>query len=150
MTFFTVVATAVAADANKRLFVEITGAGEGRIRAIITPDLGEVPEDASAEVAQVYALMARPVVVTGLPAEVEAALSDKLQQASRIQAEGEDTLAALRQIQEQAKANAAKAPKAAKAAPVAEDDEDEPAEQEDTLEAFVLDAGAPASIGAAF
>lgn len=106
MSFFTDVARAVAVP-GKRIFIEVVGAGDGRIRTIITPDVGAVPADASPEVAKVYALMARPQLVTGTPEEVEAALDAKLGVVRQVLDEGESTLAALRQIKEQAKAQPA-------------------------------------------
>lgn len=148
MSFFTDVASALN-DQGKRIFIEVVGAGEGRIRTIITPDVGAVPADASPEVAKVYALMARPQLVTGTPEEVEAALGAKLGLVREVLDEGEATLAALRQIKEQAKAQ----PAGKKDAPQQQEEEAELDEEEDADGGVVddqPDAGTGKSIGASF
>ena len=131
------------------------GAGDGNIRLILTADVGQVPNDATPEVAQVYALMARPLVVVGTPAEVEAALAGKLGQMRERLDEGNEVLDALRQLKAQAKSNAAKAPSKAQAPADADADADaeEPTEATSAPErpAAAPDSAAqPASIGDAF
>lgn len=109
MTFFTSIASAVT-DQSQRLTIEATGAGEGRVRLVLSAQLGPVEDNASDEIKQVHALMTRPLVATGTPAELEAALTAKLAQMSAVVAEGTATLEALRQIREQASSKAVAAP----------------------------------------
>ncbi|SEJ53875.1 PRTRC system protein E [Azotobacter beijerinckii] len=151
MSFFSAVASAVATEPGKRLFIEAVGAGDGNIRLILTADVGQVPNDATPEMAQVYALIARPLVVVGTPAEVEAALAGKLGQMRERLDEGNEVLDALRQLKAQAKSNAAKAPSKAQAP--ADADAEEPTEATPAPErpAAAPDSAAqPASIGDAF
>ncbi|SEJ44218.1 PRTRC system protein E [Azotobacter beijerinckii] len=151
MSFFSAVASAVATEPGKRLFIEAVGAGDGNIRLILTADVGQVPNDATPEMAQVYALMARPLVVVGSPAEVEAALAGKLSQMRERLDEGNEVLDALRQLKAQAKSSAAKAPSKAQAP--ADADAEEPTEAAPAPErpAAAPDSAAqPASIGDAF
>jgi PRTRC genetic system protein E len=108
MTFFTSIASAVTAQG--RINIEATGAGEGRVRLVLSAQLGPVEDNASDEIRQVHALMTRPLVATGTPEELEAALSAKLAQVSVVVAEGTATLEALRQIREQASNKAVTAP----------------------------------------
>ncbi|GAB3385756.1 hypothetical protein [Azotobacter armeniacus] len=149
MSFFSAVASAVAGtEPGKRLFIEAVGAGDGKIRLILTADVGQVPDDAAPEVAQVYALMARPLVVVGTPAEVEAALASKLGQMRDRLDEGNEVLEELRQLKAQAKSGAAKEastpPKPAEA-----EEQTEPAAPERPDDA-PAPAPQPLSIGDAF
>jgi len=150
MSFFSAVANAVAgAEPGKRLFIEAVGAGDGKIRLILTADVGQVPNDATPEMAKVYGLMARPLVVVGTPAEVEAALAGKLGQMRERLDEGNEVLDALRQIKEQAKSSAAKAHSKSQALAGAEEQaEATPAPEEPA--AAPESAAQPASIGEAF
>ncbi|MFV1943286.1 PRTRC system protein E [Pseudomonas luteola] len=129
MTFFTSIASAVTAQG--RINIEASGAGEGRVRLVLSANLGPVEDNASDEIKQVHALMTRPLVATGTPEELEAALTAKLAQMSAVVAEGSATLEALRQIREQAgsKAPAPTTPAATAPAPAedASEDEREPA-----------------------
>jgi len=131
MTFFTSIASAVTAQG--RINIEASGAGEGRVRLVLSANLGPVEDNASDEIKQVHALMTRPLVATGTPEELEAALSAKLASLSAVVAEGTATLEALRQIREQAgsKAPALTTPAATATAPApaedASEDEREPA-----------------------
>jgi PRTRC genetic system protein E len=108
MTFFTSIASAV--TSHGRINIEATGAGEGRVRLVLSANLGPVEDNASDEIKQVHALMTRPLVATGTPEELEAALTAKLAQISAVVAEGTATLVALRQIREQASSKAVTAP----------------------------------------
>lgn len=149
MSFFSAVASAVATEPGKRLFIEAVGAGDGKIRLILTADVGQVPNDATPEMAKVYALMARPLVVVGTPAEVETALAGKLGQMRERLDEGNEVLDALRQLKEQAKSSAAKA----HSTPQAPDEADEQAEASPEPESPAAEpesASQPASIGDAF
>jgi PRTRC genetic system protein E len=151
MSFFSAVANAVAgAEPGKRLFIEAVGAGDGKIRLILTADVGQVPNDATPEVAQVYALMARPLVVVGTPAEVEAALAGKLGQMRERLDEGNEVLDALRQLKEQAKSSAAKAHGKAQAPADAEEPTECPATAPESPAATPESTPQPASIGDAF
>lgn len=154
MSFFSAIANAVAgAEPGKRLFIEAVGAGDGNIRLILTADVGQVPNDATPEMAKVYALMARPLVVVGTPAEVEAALAGKLGQMRERLDEGNEVLDALRQLKEQAKSSAAKAHSKAQAPADADADAEEQTEATPAPEspaAAPESAAQPASIGDAF
>ncbi|MBW5415870.1 PRTRC system protein E [Pseudomonas sp. MAG002Y] len=127
MTFFTSIATAVTAQG--RINIEASGAGEGRVRLVLSANLGPVEDNASDEIKQVHALMTRPLVATGTPEELEAALSAKLASLSAVVAEGTATLEALRQIREQASSKAVTAP-----APAATPAATAPAPAEDASE----------------
>lgn len=127
MTFFTSIASAVTAQG--RINIEASGAGEGRVRLVLSANLGPVEDNASDEIKQVHALMTRPLVATGTPEELEAALSAKLASLSAVVAEGTATLEALRQIREQASSKAVTAP-----APAATPAATAPAPAEDASE----------------
>ncbi|TKD30756.1 PRTRC system protein E [Azotobacter chroococcum] len=148
MSFFSAIANAVATE-GKRIFVEAVGAGDGKIRLILTADVGQVPNDATPEMAKVYALMARPLVVVGTPAEVETALAGKLGQMRERLDEGNEVLDALRQLKEQAKSSAAKAastpPKPAEA-----DEQTKATPAPESPAAAPESTPLPASIGDAF
>ncbi|MFB8831921.1 hypothetical protein ACE0DR_27610 [Azotobacter sp. CWF10] len=112
-----------------------------------------MPNDATPEMAKVYALMARPLVVVGTPAEVEAALAGKLGQMRERLDEGNEVLDALRQLKEQAKSSAAKAHSKAQAPADADADAEEQTEATPAPEspaAAPESAAQPASIGDAF
>ncbi len=126
MTFFTSIASAVTAQG--RINIEASSAGEGRVRLVLSANLGPVEDNASDEIKQVHALMTCPLVATGTPEELEAALSAKLASLSAVVAEGTATLEALRQIREQASSKAVAAPAPATAAATA------PAPAEDASE----------------
>jgi len=149
MSFFSAVASAVATEPGKRLFIEAVGAGDGKIRLILTADVGQVPNDATPEVAKVYALMARPLVVAGTPEDVEAALAGQLGQMRERLDAGNEVLEELRQLKAQAKSSAAKAPGKAQAPADADADAEEPSEPE-TPASEPESPAQPASIGAAF
>lgn len=148
MSFFSAIAGAVATE-GKRIFVEAVGAGDGKIRLILTADVGQVPDDAAPEVAKVYALMARPLVVVGTPQEVEAALAAKLGQMRERLDEGNEVLEALRQLKEQAKSSAAKAHSKPQA-PADAEEQAEAAPEAEQPTAAPESAPQPASLGEAF
>lgn len=127
MTFFAAVSRALT-EQSKSVFIEVSGAGEGRIRVVITPDIGQVPADATPEAAQVYSLMARPLLVSGTPDEVESSLVARLGQLTALLDEGESTLQALREIKAKASVAAPTAPNLP-ATPVGDSVVDEPAAQ---------------------
>lgn len=142
MTFFTDISKAITSE-GKRIHVEVSGVTGGQIRVVITPELGAVPEKASPEVVRVYGLMARPMIVTGEPAEVEAALATKMQGMRHVIDAGEDTLLALAEIAKTAteKAASVKAPAATQAKDSSADDmtASEDAAQDDDTQAEATD-----------
>ena len=76
-TVFTLLANAFAGTHQKITF-QIEGALDGTIKAIITTKLDPVPENATKETRQLYAALCTPLIVSGLPNEVEEALLDRI------------------------------------------------------------------------
>jgi hypothetical protein len=76
-TVFTLLASAFAGTKQKVTF-QIEGALDGTIRTIITTKLDPVPENATKETRQLYAALSTPLIVSGLPGEVEEALIDRI------------------------------------------------------------------------
>lgn len=74
---FTLLAKAFAGTHQKVTF-QIEGALDGTIKAIITTKLDPVPENATKETRQLYAALCTPLIVSGLPGEVEEALVDRI------------------------------------------------------------------------
>lgn len=78
-----------------RLVCEVVEAGSGEITVRITPDLGATPSNASEEEANLRALLAVPMTLTGTPAEVDGMLDEHLSKRAPIQKSGSDALAGL-------------------------------------------------------
>lgn len=83
------------AEKDDRLHVEIVGLKGGEIRVRMSPDFGPTPSNASNEEAELRALLSTPITITGTPSEVDAALSEHMDNRAPIQASGMDALGAL-------------------------------------------------------
>ncbi|MCG8911015.1 PRTRC system protein E [Pseudomonas sp. DP-17] len=122
-TFFSAVAPAVA-NAKQRITVDIEGLGEGRIKVLLSANLGPTPEKATDAEAALRAALAKPLVVAGTPAEVEAALLDRVTHHVQAVNEGSAMLEQIRSLGAQAIA-AVQKPATKPAAPVEASDEDD-------------------------
>lgn len=120
-TFFAAVAPAVA-NAKQRITVDIEGLGEGRIKVLLSANLGQTPEKATDAEAALRAALSKPLVVAGTPAEVEAALLDRVTHHVQVVNEGSAMLEQIRSLGAQAIA-AVQKPATKSAAPSAAPDE---------------------------
>jgi PRTRC genetic system protein E len=113
MSLFTRLAQALNAK-GARLDFEMVALGDGHYRAMMTPNLGACPENASDEERQLRALLASPLTISGTASDIDEALEQRLAERIAIQNEGLASLDALREKMKAAAAAAEKAkPKAA-------------------------------------
>lgn len=113
MTLFTRIAQLVSGEGD-RLHCEIIGAQDGQIKVRVTPDLGPTPSNATDEEAELRALMATPITVTGTPEEVDTLLDEHLAKRAPMQAGGADALSVLSAKMAEAAQKAKEAKPAAK------------------------------------
>lgn len=72
-TFFTAVSQALT-DSSKHLNIDIAGLEGGRIKVTLSANIGVTPESASPAEKKLRAAIAKPMVLSGTPEEVETAL----------------------------------------------------------------------------
>lgn len=119
-------AVASALSAGQSARIDVSGLGDGKVKVIYTPQIGETPEGASQEVINLRAAIARPFVVTGTASEIKDAFTTRLQEKAAVVSRG---LNALDEIDRLAQAARSTSKPAAAAAPaqvsVATDDDEE-------------------------
>lgn len=76
-SFFNSIAGAVA-NSGKRINLDVTGLPGGKIKVLITANVGSVPVGASEQEAQLIAALSKPMLVSGTAEEVEEALVSRL------------------------------------------------------------------------
>lgn len=59
-----------------KLVIELNGEGDGRVKAIVSPLVGEMPENASEEQRKLKAALAMPLRCIGSPSAIEQDLAD--------------------------------------------------------------------------
>ncbi|MBM3105664.1 PRTRC system protein E [Pseudomonas sp. V1] len=127
-TFFQAISQALT-DSNKRINVDITGLEGGRIKVVMSANLGPTPAKASEAECKLRAAIAKPLLLSGTPEEVEGALFERVRTHAEVVNHGMSALDEIRKLSEaaisHAKTPAAKqaTPKAPAAAADAEDDE---------------------------
>lgn len=112
-TFFTAISQAVT-GANKRINVDIEGLSEGRIKVLLSANLGPTPENACDSEIKLRAAIAMPLLVSGTAEEVEAALYQRVRSHALAINEGAAMLEQIRSLGskavEEAKQSSIKAP----------------------------------------
>ena len=98
--------------------IDIQGIGDGKIKLIYSPKIGETPEGASSEVVALRADIAVPFVVTGTAVEIEEAFAARLREKSAVVTRGMSALDEIERLANAAKA-AVKPAQGGTAAPVA-------------------------------
>lgn len=63
-------------QSTSKLSLEIQGLGDGRVKAIVSPLVGEIPENASEEHRKLKAALAMPLRCIGTPSAIEQDLAE--------------------------------------------------------------------------
>jgi PRTRC genetic system protein E len=85
-TFFQAVASVLTAGNNA--IIEVQGLGEGQIKVIYTPNLGPTPDNASIEVVNLRAAIAKPMVIAGTADDIESSLVNHIKQKAAVVTRG--------------------------------------------------------------
>lgn len=117
--------------------VEVQGLGEGKVRLVFTPKIGETPEGASEEVIALRAAIAAPFVVTGTPTEIEQAFAFRMSEKTAVLNRGLSALDEIERLASAAKDRATTNAKgAASAKPIPQE-----SDEDNLAGAAVSDAG---------
>lgn len=106
--------------------VELHGIGEGKIKLVYTPDIGPIPEKASDSEVKLRAAIAKPMVVSGTPLEIEEAFKGLIDTKAAVVGRGLSALDEMERLASAAVAAAkgAATATAAPAQPTPSDDDD--------------------------
>lgn len=138
-------AVASALSAGQSARIDVSGLGDGKVKVIYTPQIGETPEGASQEVINLRAAIARPFVVTGTASEIKDAFAARLQEKAAVVSRGLNALDEIDRLAQAARSTSKPAAAAAPAqASVATDDD----EERDDDESAEGGAAAPAGTAA--
>lgn len=119
-------AVASALSAGQSARIDVSGLGDGKVKVIYTPQIGETPEGASQEVINLRAAIARPFVVTGTASEIKDAFAARLQEKAAVVSRGLNALDEIDRLAQAARSTSKPAAAAAPAqASVATDDDEE-------------------------
>lgn len=119
-------AVASALSAGQSARIDVSGLGDGKVKVIYTPQIGETPEGASQEVINLRAAIARPFVVTGTAGEIKDAFAARLQEKAAVVSRGLNALDEIDRLAQAARSTSKPAAAAAPAqASVATDDDEE-------------------------
>lgn len=119
-------AVASALSAGQSARIDVSGLGDGKVKVIYTPQIGETPEGASQEVINLRAAIARPFVVTGNASEIKDAFAARLQEKAAVVSRGLNALDEIDRLAQAARSTSKPAAAAAPAqASVATDDDEE-------------------------
>lgn len=105
--------------------VELHGLGDGKIKLLYTPDIGPTPENASEAVVQLRSAIAKPMVVSGTPEEIEEAFAELIASKSAVVRRGLSALDEIERLANKAVEEAKSKPAAKAAAPASSPDESE-------------------------
>lgn len=92
--------------------VELQGLGEGKIKLVYTPDIGPIPEKASESEVKLRSAIAKPMVVSGTPLEIEEAFKALVESKAAVVGRGLSALDEMERLASAAVADAKGAPKA--------------------------------------
>lgn len=115
--------------------VQLHGLANGQVQLIYTPDIGPTPENASEAQVNLRAAIAKPLVITGTPVEIEEAFAERIGEKAEVVKRGQQALDEIARLASAAVAEAG-AKAASKPAPAQtvepedESEEEEDAEQE--------------------
>lgn len=98
--------------------VELHGLGDGKIKLLYTPDIGPTPEKSSEAVVQLRSAIAKPMVVSGTPEEIEEAFAELIVSKAAVVRRGLSALDEIERLATKA-VDEAKSKPAAKAASTA-------------------------------
>jgi PRTRC genetic system protein E len=96
-TFFTAASKALT-DSSKHLNIDITGLEGGRIKVTLSANIGVTPESASPAEKKLRAAIAKPMVLSGTPDEVEAALYARVSAHAEVVSTGMSALDEIRKL----------------------------------------------------
>lgn len=107
--------------------IDVTGLGDGKVKVIYTPQIGETPEGASQELINLRAAIARPFVVTGTAGEIEDSFAARLQEKAAVVSRGMNALDEIERLAQAARSTTkpAAAPQAQAPRELSADDEEE-------------------------
>ncbi|HHH9441213.1 TPA: PRTRC system protein E [Pseudomonas aeruginosa] len=100
-TFFTAVSKALT-DSNKRISIDLSGLDGGRVKVIVSANIGITPENATDAEKKLRAAIAKPLVLSGTPEEVEAALYARVSAHTEVVNAGMSALDEIRKLGEAA------------------------------------------------
>lgn len=107
--------------------IELHGLGDGKVKLLYTPDIGPTPEKSSEAVVQLRSAIAKPMVVSGTPAEIEEAFAELIASKAAVVRRGLSALDEIERLANKAVDEAKSNPAAKAAAPStdADDSDDE-------------------------
>ncbi|EPJ2933969.1 PRTRC system protein E [Pseudomonas aeruginosa] len=127
-TFFTAISQALT-DSNKRINIDVSGLEGGRVKVVLSANIGPTPAKASEAEIKLRAAIAKPMMLSGTPEEVETALFERVRSHAEVVNHGMTALDEIRKLSEAAVQAAKPAPSAPTAAKgnsaAAEDDSDD-------------------------
>ena len=85
-------ALASALSAGQSARIDVSGLGDGKVKVVYTPQIGETPEGASQEIINLRAAIARPFIVTGTASEIEEVFEARLQEKATVVSRGMNAL----------------------------------------------------------
>ncbi|WP_439126053.1 MAG: PRTRC system protein E (plasmid) [Pseudomonas rhizophila] len=105
--------------------IELHGLGDGKVKLLYTPDIGPTPENSSESVVQLRSAIAKPMVVSGTPEEIEKAFAELVASKAAVVRRGLSALDEIERLATKAvdEAKSKPAGKAASPAPAADDSE---------------------------
>ncbi|KPC02210.1 PRTRC system protein E (plasmid) [Pseudomonas amygdali pv. lachrymans] len=128
--------------------IELHGLGDGKIKLLYTPDIGPTPENSTEAVVQLRSAIAKPMVVSGTPEEIEEAFAELIASKSAVVRRGLSALDEIERLANKAveEAKSKPAAKAATPAPSGDESEDD-ADENGTDAAGLPEPVAPEATG---
>ncbi|MDF5950309.1 PRTRC system protein E [Pseudomonas aeruginosa] len=114
-TFFTAISQALT-DSNKRINIDVSGLEGGRVKVVLSANIGPTPAKASEAEIKLRAAIAKPMMLSGTPEEVETALFERVRSHAEVVNHGMSALDEIRKLSEAAVQAAKPAPSAPTAA----------------------------------
>ncbi|MFJ2456662.1 PRTRC system protein E [Pseudomonas protegens] len=108
-TFFTAISQALT-DSSKRINIDISGLEGGRVKVVLSANIGPTPAKASEAEIKLRAAIAKPMMLSGTPEEVEAALFERVRSHAEVVNHGMSALDEIRKLSEAAMQAAKPAP----------------------------------------
>ncbi|QHF00644.1 PRTRC system protein E (plasmid) [Pseudomonas cannabina pv. alisalensis] len=105
--------------------IELHGLGDGKIKLLFTPDIGPTPENSTEAVVQLRSAIAKPMVVSGTPEEIEEAFAELIASKSAVVRRGLSALDEIERLANKAVEEAKSKPAAKAATPAPSGDESE-------------------------
>ncbi|SBW84281.1 hypothetical protein PVE_R2G0252 [Pseudomonas veronii 1YdBTEX2] len=104
--------------------IELHGLGDGKVKLLYTPDIGPTPENSSEAVVQLRSAIAKPMVVSGTPEEIEEAFAELIASKAVVVRRGLSALDEIDRLANKAVDEAKSKPASKAASPTLDDSED--------------------------